>query len=193
MTCFSTKLWFWMHSLFSSSFFIVIMSPIWSVVCRMGRKPYCLTEYVYHSIKLSRPTQPAILLTDWLTVWGIVVIANGQKHNYCNVVCILCCSVFCQWALLHKIKRITVNRRHFVDLTKWLLVSRLQSQYALNEFAETFYTWKLPHRRHIRCGTDRPWVVAWKCAVSSPVSVEQPEDYHRDGPATANLRRPIMV
>jgi len=29
---------------------------------------------------------------------------------------------------------------------------------------------------HIGCGTDRPWVVAWKCAVSSLVSVEQPED-----------------
>ena len=31
-------------------------------------------------------------------------------------------------------------------------------------------------RRHIRCGTDRLWVVTWKCAVSSPVSVEEPQD-----------------
>jgi len=31
-------------------------------------------------------------------------------------------------------------------------------------------------RHHIRCGTDRPWVVAWKCTMSSPVSVEQPGD-----------------
>ena len=30
--------------------------------------------------------------------------------------------------------------------------------------------------QHIRCGTDRPSVVSWKCAVSSLVSVEQQED-----------------
>ena len=30
--------------------------------------------------------------------------------------------------------------------------------------------------QHIRCETDTPWVVAWKCSVSSPVSVEQLED-----------------
>ena len=30
-------------------------------------------------------------------------------------------------------------------------------------------------RRHIRCGTDRSFVTS-ECAVSSPVSIEQPED-----------------
>jgi len=33
--------------------------------------------------------------------------------------------------------------------------------------------------QHVRCGTDRPWVVAWKCVMSSPVSVEQPDDQLR--------------
>ena len=41
-------------------------------------------------------------------------------------------------------------------------------------------------RQHIRCGTDRPSVVAWKCAVSSLVSVEQQEDCS----VTAMLCRP---
>jgi len=49
-------------------------------------------------------------------------------------------------------------------------------------------------RRHIRCGTDRPWAVVWKRIVSSSVSVEQQiRLFHRDDPATTKLRWRMMV
>jgi len=64
--------------------------------------------------------------------------------------------------------------RRILRVSKWV-----------GSFVSGAHTWKTPqqHRavvdvpsvcRHIRCGTDRPWVVAWKCVVSSPVSIEQP-------------------